>query len=95
MNPVVIFVLVALCIIAIIVVVVLMLEKRKEKTHNRLLLKRDGESKQKMRDSAKDIHAGKNNSQYGTFWITNGCTNMKWSSSRGDIPTGYRRGRVM
>lgn len=45
MNPVVIFVLVALCTIAIIVVVVLMLENRKEKAHNRLLLKRDGESK--------------------------------------------------
>lgn len=57
--------------------------------------KHSEESKQKMRDSAKDIHAGKNNSQYGTFWVTNGYTNMKWSARRGDIPTGYRRGRVM
>lgn len=39
--------------------------------------------------------SGKNNSQYGTFWITNGTTNKKWKHELGDLPEGFRRGRVM
>ena len=38
---------------------------------------------------------GKNNSQFGTFWITNGENNKKWKDEYGDIPVGYKRGRVM
>lgn len=33
------------------------------------------------------------NSQYGTFWITNGGVNRKWSPEKGPIPRGFRRGR--
>lgn len=44
----------------------------------------------------KDIRYTKEkNSQYGTFWITNDVYNGKWSCDLGDIPKGYRRGRVM
>lgn len=39
--------------------------------------------------------SGKNNSQYGTFWITNGTTNKKWKHELGDLPEGFRRGCVM
>ncbi len=51
-------------------------------------------TKEKMSKAHKGKHTGKNNSQYGTFWITNGYTNMKWSDSRGELPNGYHRGRT-
>ena len=35
------------------------------------------------------------NSQYGTYWITNGIDNKKWKDSKGPIPTDYYKGRVM
>ena len=35
------------------------------------------------------------NSQFGTFWITNGVQNMKWHDTRGVIPTGFQRGRTV
>ena len=40
-------------------------------------------------------YAGANNSQYGTFWITDGVNNRKWSEAKGSIPLGYHRGRVV
>ena len=39
-------------------------------------------------------YAGKKNSQYGTYWITNGTVNKKWKDSKGVIPNGYYLGRV-
>lgn len=33
------------------------------------------------------------NSQYGTFWITDGSSNRKWSTEKGPMPKGFRRGR--
>ena len=53
------------------------------------------EAKEKMRASSKGKGVGIRNSQYGTYWITNGYTSMKWSNSRGEIPDGYYRGRKM
>ena len=37
----------------------------------------------------------KNNSQYGTFWITNNIDNIKWRPELGDLPDGYHKGRVV
>lgn len=37
-----------------------------------------------------DLH----NSQFGTFWITNGTINQKWRLSKGELPKGFYRGRV-
>jgi hypothetical protein len=34
------------------------------------------------------------NSQWGTFWVTNGRSNLKWSPLKGKIPNGFRRGRT-
>lgn len=49
------------------------------------------QTKQKMRDAKVGASLGKNNSQYGTRWITNGVDNRK---HRGDhIPDGWRYGR--
>lgn len=35
------------------------------------------------------------NSQYGTYWITNGSDNKKWRDSKGPIPTDYYKGRII
>lgn len=40
-------------------------------------------------------YSGSRNSQYGTFWITNGYSNMKWNPDKGELPDGYYRGRVV
>lgn len=45
------------------------------------------EKRAKMNSS----YTGERNSQYGTFWVTDGVTNRKVS---GEIPEGFRRGRI-
>ena len=42
--------------------------------------------------SISENQSGKGNSQYGTFWITNGSENKKLKSSE-VIPEGWRKGR--
>lgn len=39
--------------------------------------------------------SNENNSQYGTFWITDGTTNMKWRETKGQIPYGFYKGRII
>lgn len=34
------------------------------------------------------------NSQFGSFWITNGSCNKKWRKYKGAIPEGFRKGRT-
>lgn len=43
--------------------------------------------------SARQLSLGYKNSQFGTFWITDGSINHKWSSAKGKILKGFRRGR--
>lgn len=51
-------------------------------------------TKLKMSLSNKGKHVGKNNTQYGTMWITDGICNAK--IKREDvIPSGWTRGRTM
>ena len=71
--------------------------KRYHSTHPAYWLGRQHteETKQKMRDRHKGMSCGSKNSQFGTYWITNGHTNMKWSDNRGNLPEGYQRGRVL
>ena len=38
---------------------------------------------------------GVKNSQLGTFWITDGTVNKKWKISKGEIPEGFYKGRVL
>lgn len=33
------------------------------------------------------------NSQFGSYWITNGAVNQKWRESLGDLPEGFSKGR--
>lgn len=35
------------------------------------------------------------NSQFGTYWITNEHSNMKWHDAKGEVPLGYRKGRKL
>ena len=50
------------------------------------------ESIQKMKDTKKGQGKGETNSQFGTFWITDGKTNKKTNS---EIPEGWYKGRVL
>ena len=52
--------------------------------------------KAKLKMSRK-AHArtGSKNSQFGTFWITDGVINKKWSDKLGIIPENFYKGRVM
>ena len=49
------------------------------------------ETKQKMRDSRKFKNIGITNSQYGSYWITDGFNNKKVSDNH--IPDGWIKGR--
>ena len=53
------------------------------------------ETKTKISNAKKGKCSEDKNSQYGTYWITNGYTNMKWSDKRGNLPAGYYKGRKM
>lgn len=37
---------------------------------------------------------GISNSQYGTYWITNGSDSLRWKGEDSSIPDGFVRGRV-
>ena len=54
---------------------------------------------QKTRDiisqKAKINSVGEKNSQFGTFWLTDGYNNIKWSLSKGDFPSGFYKGRTI
>jgi hypothetical protein len=50
-------------------------------------------TKSKIKLSMKGKGVGNTNSQFGSFWITNGLENKKTRSE--DIPDGWRKGRVL
>ena len=62
--------------------------------HEQHLLHLETKRKSVIESSNAQRHSGIHNSQYGTFWITNGCTNKKWKDSFGPIPCGYYKGRT-
>lgn len=64
---------------------------RVSKLPNWLGKKHKPESIQKMKETKKGQGKGSTNSQFGTFWITDGKINKKISS---DIPEGWYKGRV-
>lgn len=52
--------------------------------------------RKELYDATKDKrYSGEHNSQTGTFWITNGNINKKWRPSKGELPEGFYKGRVM
>ena len=46
-------------------------------------------------DNASPSHRGDKNSQFGTFWITDGTVNKKWSKEKGRIPKSFYKGRTV
>lgn len=50
------------------------------------------ETKKRMSESSKETGTGETNSQYGTYWITNGKENKKIKKDE-FIPEGYYKGR--
>lgn len=52
------------------------------------------EAKKKIGEANSKRQAGKNNSQFGTMWITNGTENKKIKKTE-DIPEGWRKGRKL
>lgn len=61
------------------------LEKRKEQKQVRL---------QELDQHKHPSYKGPRNSQFGSYWITNGTVNKKWRDDLGDLPEGFYRGRV-
>lgn len=48
----------------------------------------------KQKHKINNHQKGEANSQYGSYWITNGIMSIKWNDSKGEWPKGYRKGRV-
>lgn len=51
-------------------------------------------TKRERFENAHPSYKGERNSQYGSYWATNGLENLKWSPSKGELPRGFRKGRV-
>jgi len=79
-----------------------MISENTKKTHKKGKLKYDNfkdkchteETKNKMSKSSKGIGCGKENSQYGTCWITNGEQNKKVKKDNLTLKNGWRLGRI-
>lgn len=56
---------------------------------------RIGNEKKKLKESLHHpSYAKERNSQFGSYWITNGTDNKKWKDDKGEIPSGFYKGRV-
>ncbi len=50
-------------------------------------------NRQQYESFAHKSYLGSNNSQYGSFWITNSEENKKWREDFGRLPSGFQKGR--
>lgn len=51
---------------------------------------------EKEKDEKKNpSYTKEHNSQYNTFWITNGVNNKKWKEEFGELPENYYKGRTI
>lgn len=57
--------------------------------------KRSAERKSREQANLHASYKGDRNSQYASFWITDGRSNRKWKEEYGPVPNSYRRGRTM
>lgn len=72
--------------------------ERFKQHHSKMIeLSKTEEARKKRKEIFERIEPqkGKKNSQYGTFWITNGIENKKWNQEKGELPENFYRGRVM
>ena len=49
--------------------------------------------RQEEYDLAHPSYRGARNSQYGSYWITDGSSNAKWRDENGPLPFGFIKGR--
>lgn len=70
-----------------------------KKYHESDYYKRRQEQKrihEKEKDEKKNpSYTKEHNSQYNTFWITNGVDNKKWKEEFGELPENYYKGRTI
>ena len=70
-----------------------------KKYHESDYYKRRQEQKrihEKEKDEKKNpSYTKEHNSQYNTFWITNGVNNKKWKEEFGELPENYYKGRTI
>ena len=66
----------------------------KQQAHTALRRARAEEHHKELDAQKNPSDKGERNSQYGTYWITNGIIDMKWSDKKGAIPSGWVRGRA-
>lgn len=70
-----------------------------KKYHESDYYKRRQEQKrihEKEKDEKKNpSYTKEHNSQYNTFWITNGIDNKKWKEEFGELPENYYKGRTI
>lgn len=52
------------------------------------------ETKQKRDATAHPSYTADKNSQFGSFWATDGARNIKWRTEAGKLPRGFRRRRT-
>lgn len=72
------------------------LEQSKRLRGNKFALgyKHSEETKEKIGKISSLHQKGNGNSQFGSYWITNGVNNLKWRDEKGSLPCGYHKGRI-
>ena len=68
-------------------------QQKSEKYQKRIKIL--AENKQEKIKNLNKSYIGNNNSQFGTYWITDGKINKKWKQEYGEIPNNFYRGRVI
>ena len=68
--------------------------KIRDSAYHRARIEDGVKAKQKRFDAAHPSYRGSKNSQFGSFWITNGESNKKWHSDKGKLPRGFYKGRA-
>lgn len=66
----------------------------KFQAHNKKRKELKEKNEEIRRSKLNPLWSNEKNSQYGTFWITNGTENKKWKDDKGEIPKGFYRGRI-
>lgn len=52
-------------------------------------------SEKEKNEKKNPSYTKEHNSQYNTFWITNGVNNKKWKEEFGELPENYYKGRTI
>lgn len=67
--------------------------KIRNSDHHIMLRAQTIQTRKDFEATANQSYLGKKNSQFGTYWITDGESNKKWSPTKGELPDGFYKGR--